>query len=233
MRVEPISALDLRLGGEGWAFAEREQARIGAHWREISSRNPRIWNGEVLICTGFGLEREVLTARFARTDYASFIAWRDWGWPDQSVRNCFGAPAVFSSDGALVFGVMAPHTLNGNMLYPPSGSLEPRDVRDDGTVDVLGSITTELMEETGLDVAAAEQGELVAFFDGPRLAIVRKLVFPLRFKEIEARFTAHAGAQAVPELVRLEAIRSTTQIDSTMPGFAQEIVRYFFAGGHP
>ena len=134
----------------------------------------------------------MLSARFAITDYASFIAWRDWGWPDPSVRNCFGAPAIFSSDGALVFGVMAPHTLNGNMLYPPSGSLEPRDVRSDGTVDVLGSIATELMEETGLDVAAAEQGGLVAYFDGPRLAIVQKLVFPLSFDEINARFAAHA-----------------------------------------
>ncbi len=173
----------------------------------------------------------MLTARFARTDYASFVAWRDWGWPDTSVLNCFGAPAAFSSDGALVFGVMAAHTLNGNLLYPPSGSLEPRDVRDDGSVDVLGSIAIELMEETGLDVAEAEPGGLVAFFDGPRLAIVQKLVFPLSYEEIEARFMAHAATQAAPELIRLEAIRGVSQIDSRMPGFAQEIVRYFFKRG--
>ena len=51
MRVEPIAALDLRLGGDGWAFAETERVRIASHWREISSRNSRIWNGDVLICT--------------------------------------------------------------------------------------------------------------------------------------------------------------------------------------
>ena len=230
MRVEPIAALDLSLDDDVWAFAEEERDRIASHWREISSRNARIWNGEVLICTSFHVEHETLTARFARTDYASFIAWRDWGWPDASVRNCFGAPAVFSADGALVFGVMAPHTLNGGMLYPPSGSLEPRDVRRDGTVDVLGSIVTELLEETGLDAAAAEQGELLAIFDGPRLAVVRKLVFPLSFDEIQARFADHVSKEAVPELLRLEAIRGLSQIDSRMPGFAQEIVRYFFAG---
>lgn len=227
MRIEAITDLDLRLGNAGWAFADAERVRIDAHWREISARNARIWNGDVLICTSATIDAGALTARFAITDYASFVAWRDWGWPDASVINCFGTPAARTSDGALVFGVMAGHTLNAGMLYPPSGSLEPRDVRDDGTIDVKGSIAIELMEETGLDAGSAEEGRLIAIFDGPRLAIVQELTFPMTCVEIAASFAAHMTSQGLPELVGLEAIRSPSQIDSRMPGFAQEIVRYF------
>lgn len=233
MRVESIVALDLKLGGGAWQFAEDERHRIAEHWREVAGRNPRLWNGEVLICTSAEIDRRVLTARFAVTDYASFVAWRDWGWPDRSVVNCFGAPAIMSSDAALVFGVMGAGTLNQGLLYPPSGSLEPRDVRGDGTVDVVGSIALELQEETGLDLMAAERGGLIAIFEGARLAVVHELRFFLSFGEIEARFQAHVAGQANPELARLEAIRSVSRIDSTMPGFAQEIVRYFFQGGGP
>lgn len=231
MRVETISTLDLKIGKKTWDFAQCERRRIDDHWQAIAARNPRLWNGEVLICTSAAVDEQLLTARFAVTDYASFVAWRDWGWPDRSVANCFGAPAIFSSDGALVFGVMAAHTLNAGLAYPPSGSLEPRDVRAGGTVDVLGSLAAELHEEAGLDATAAEQGGMMAIFDGQRLAIVQELRFSMPFSAMEAGFRTHTAVERAPELSHLEAIRSVSQIDSRMPGFAQEIVRYYF-GGH-
>jgi len=141
--------------------------------------------------------------------------------------NCFGSPAVLTSDGALVFGVMGGHTLNRGRAYPPGGSLEPRDVTADGWVDLLGSIATELHEETGLDAKLAEPGGLLAIFDEGVLAIVQALRFPLTFAAIEECFARHLEAQEHPELEALAAIRSRSQIDSRMPGFAAEIVRRF------
>jgi hypothetical protein len=227
IRVEALKGLDLRLGAGGWAFATVERKRIDAHWQSCAEANPRLWNGDVLICTGAEVTAGILSARFAMTDYASFIAWRDWGWPDPSVRNCFGVPAVTSADGALLFGIMGSHTLNSGRAYPPSGSLEARDVLADGSVDIRGSIRTELLEETGLDAGLARPGRMLAIFEGQRLAVVEQLSLPLDFAEIEAAFQRHTQGDPNPELMGIEAIRSSSQIDSRMPGYAQEIIRLF------
>jgi hypothetical protein len=122
---------------------------------------------------------------------------------------------------------MGGHTLNAGQLYPPSGSLEPRDVLSDGTIDLAGSLAAELQEEAGLEVKAAREGAKLAIFDGQRLAVVQALHFPQSFAEIDEGFRAHVAAEERPELVSLVAIRNASQIDSRMPGFAQEIVRYF------
>ena len=226
-RTVPVTSFRLALHQRGWGFAAEHRARVTAHWAEITARNPSLWNGEILICTGASAEQGHFEAELTKTDYASFVAWRDWGRPDTSVRNCFGAPAAFSSDGALLVGVMAPWTLNAGKAYPPSGTLEPKDVLADGTVDVLGSMRTELLEETGLDIDAAAAGETVAIFEGPRLGLVRRFDFPLRFAEMEEIFVRHQAAEEKPELERIEAMTSADQIDSRMPGYAQEIARYF------
>jgi hypothetical protein len=82
-----IFGLDLRHTGDAWAFAERERDRIDTHWQRLASANPALWNGKVLMCHSAELTNGTLTGRFLTTDFASFVAWRDWGWPDRSVRN--------------------------------------------------------------------------------------------------------------------------------------------------
>src|SRR4051794_27559577 len=96
-----ISRLELRHTAERWAFAEGERARIDAYWQERAAANPALWNGQVLMCHAVDLTDGCLTGQFLTTDFASLLAWRDWGWPDRSVRNCFGSAVVLSNDGAL------------------------------------------------------------------------------------------------------------------------------------
>lgn len=227
IRTVPVTSFRLAVHARGWAFAREQRVKIDRHWREVTARNPTLWNGDVLICTEASAERGHFEAALTQTDYASFVAWRDWGRPDQSVRNCFGVPAAFSSDGALLVGVMAGWTLNAGKAYPPSGTLEPRDVLADGTVDVLGSMRTELLEETGLDLNDAVAGETIAVFEGPRLGLVRRFDFPMGFAAMEQAFARHQAGEEKPELERIEALTSARQIDERMPGYAQEIARYF------
>jgi 8-oxo-dGTP pyrophosphatase MutT (NUDIX family) len=227
IRVEPITSLDLRLSAEPWRFAAENGPAIGTHWDKVLAAKPTLWNGRTLLCRKARIECGQFTAEFVETDYASFVAWRDWGRPDASVINCFGVPAVFSSDGALLIGVMGHWTLNGGRAYPPSGTLEPRDVRPDGTVDVLGNMKSELLEETGLDLAEAQPGTMAAIFEGPRLAIVQRHDFPLSFAEIEQRFTAHKAVDQHPELERIEPVWKGGSADHRMPDFVAEIIRHF------
>lgn len=227
IRVERISAARLRLDGQGWAFAEAERPAIDVYWRRITAERPHLWNGKVLICQNAAVERGEFVASLAVTDYASFVAWRDWGHPDPQAANCFGVPAVMTSDGALLMGVMGQRTLNGGKLYPPSGTLELRDVTAAGEIDIRGSMVTELREETGLDLAMAAEGETMVIFDHRRIAVVQRHDLPLPFAEVERIFAAHQAAEADPELAGIEAIRSRSQIDSRMPPYAQEIARQF------
>lgn len=227
IRVEPVTALDLRCTGQRWPFEVAQADAIARHWQTILAANPKLWNGRALICTAATVEQGLFRAELAEIDYASFVAWRDWGRPDASVVNCFGVPAVFTSDGALLMGVMSPATLNAGKVYPPSGSLEPSDARPDGTVDILANMRTELLEETGLDLAEARPGPMAAIFEGPRLAVVQRFDMDLSFAEMQRRFAVHAAQDAHAELSAIEALRHTSQIDSRMPGYVSELLRYF------
>lgn len=225
MEASPLTGLDLRLGSEAWAFASEHRLRIAGHWQELVAQHPQLWNGEVLICLKAEIRGGILSGRFAKTDYASFMAWRNWGAPDETACNMFGTPVVLTSDRAIIFAEMARQTMNGGMIYPPSGSLEPRDIRSDGTVDVLGSIAAELREETGLDAAEAVPGQLFAIRDAHRLAVVQAITFRQSAAEMVSAFAAHHDPEA--ELARLVVIRSAADADPRMPAFAQDIVRRF------
>ena len=115
----------------------------------------------------------VMTGSYFETDFASFLAWRDWGFTDQSVRNAFPQAALKAADGAFLLGVMGAHTANAGHIYFPSGTPDPADV-DGDRVDIGASLTRELREETGLDAGdfTVDPG-WTAVFDGPRIALFR------------------------------------------------------------
>ncbi|MGE0238597.1 MAG: hypothetical protein AB7S59_07775 [Parvibaculaceae bacterium] len=221
----PITSLDLRLQPGTWAFADAERARIDDHWRKLADGNPRIWNGDVLICTDVELKDGGLKGNFLKSDYASFVAWRDWDWPDKSVRNLFGSAAVLSADKAVLYGRMAGHTLNAGKVYPPGGSLEMKDVQADGRVDVMGSIIRELEEETGLRAADAERGELLAIFDDYRLSVARVFRFGDTAEALAGKVRRYLRSAHDDELSDIEIVTATSRLDSVEP-YAAALARY-------
>src|SRR6516164_11744988 len=86
----------------------------------------------------------------ASTDYASFLAWRDWGCPTVDVFNIFAAAALQSADGAFLLGRMAPSTSAAGQWVFPSGTPDPDDINSTGSLDLVGNVGRELFEETGL-----------------------------------------------------------------------------------
>jgi 8-oxo-dGTP pyrophosphatase MutT (NUDIX family) len=162
---------------------------------------------------GIAVAGGVLTATAVEGNYASFLAWRDWGFPEIGIRNLFGSAAILSADGALIYGVMGGHTANAGRVYPPGGSLEPRDVTPDGRVDVLRSITLELGEETGLDPVEATVGPLYAIFDGPRVSIARVFRFDTLAADLAARIRSFIASEADAELADVSVIRRGDSLD--------------------
>lgn len=226
IRIVPVTGLDLRHEAGGWEFAAREHDRIAAHWEGLVARNPALWNGDMLMAFDPVMAKGRLSLRLRTAAYSSFVAWRDWGFADLSAWNCFGTPVVASADGAIVYGVMAAHTLNAGLAYPPSGSLEPRDVRPDGIVDIEGSMALELEEETGLDLAAGRCEGQWAVFEARRLSVTRLVRFDLPAAELLARIEYHLSGQRNPELAAVVALRSPGDLERPMPPYARALARH-------
>jgi 8-oxo-dGTP pyrophosphatase MutT (NUDIX family) len=150
--IHRVTTLDLAVRPIVWPFAEVRRAEIAAHFAEKQRERPKIWNGRVLLGRDPVFTDGHFTATYFETDFASFLAWRDWGIPDKAVFNGFGMGALRTSDGAFVMGEMAQHTANGGRIYFPSGTPDLDDVRGD-TLDISGSVVRELEEETGLTAA--------------------------------------------------------------------------------
>ena len=90
-----------------------------------------------------------LKGEYFETDFAAFLAWRDFGFPDRTVANAFSMAALVAADGAFLLGEMAAHTANAGAIYFPAGTPDPNDVFD-GKVDLAASAMRELEEETGI-----------------------------------------------------------------------------------
>ncbi|HKU05064.1 MAG TPA: NUDIX hydrolase, partial [Bradyrhizobium sp.] len=100
LAIRRVTELDLRVTPRTWAFAEARGAEISAHFAEQQRRRSHLWNGRVLIGAAPVFSGERLSADYFEVDFASFLAWRDWGFPDKNVFNGFGMGALRASDGA-------------------------------------------------------------------------------------------------------------------------------------
>lgn len=224
--IEPVSSLDLRLEPFRWTFADARRAEIDLHWKRLKQERPGLWNGEVVLTRDVQISAGRLSGRCFSTDYASFIAWRDWNWPDTQIADCFGAALILSSDGALLYGRMAGSTLNAGQVYPPSGAVDPEDVAADGRIDIEGSLARELAEETGLNARDARPGRLWAVRDGCRLCLARELRFEADADTLRQVIERFGAAEARPELDGVVVLRSAGDIGPDMPPYAAGIARH-------
>lgn len=227
-----VSRLDARLGAGRWEWAERNREAIAAHWAERLADKPRMFNGRVLVIADHGLEGDAYRATYLETDFANLLAWRDLGFPDTSVVNGFAMAALQGSDGAFVMGVMGAHTANAGRVYFPAGTPDPSDIRCDGVVDLAGSVTRELAEETGLAAEAfSSADEWVVVRHGPRIAFLRPMRAPEPAATVAARIEDHLRHDPDPELAAARVVRSPADIEETaMPDFLQDFLRWSFTG---
>ncbi len=229
--IHRVAQLDLSVQPWSWPFADERRADIETHFALKRSEKPQLWNGRVLLARHPEFAGDRLRARYFETDFASFLAWRDWGFPDSSVFNGFGMGALQSSDGAFVLGEMAGHTANAGRIYFPSGTPDLDDIRLDA-VDMAGSIAREVEEETGLTPADYRAG---AHWDcvvsGHAIAMMRILNVDLTGEALRARIEANLARQHQPELVAMHLVRTTSDLTAAMPRFVTAFIEKQFATG--
>lgn len=223
--VVGVDTLDIRVGERRWPFAEERRAEIDAHFAQRRLARPALFNGRILVLHRHTLHGGHFAGEAGATDFASFLAWRDWGFPDPSVRNFFAMGAVRGADGAFVLGVMGAHTANPGRVYFPAGTPDLDDVRE-GAVDLEGSIWRELHEETGLGPPDIDRvGPWNAVVAGPRIAFIKTLEAREPSDRIASRIRAHIAAQTAPELADIRLVRGPGDLDPQMPEFATAFLR--------
>jgi 8-oxo-dGTP pyrophosphatase MutT (NUDIX family) len=224
-----IRRLELAFAPRPWPFAEEHRADIARYFEELQQAKPALWNGRMLLLHHHALEGDVFRGGYLETDYASFVAWRDWGFPDTTVTHCVALGALRASDGAFLLGVMNAHTLNAGKVYFPAGVPDPSDIVD-GMVDLDGSVRREVAEETGLD------GDAYAAEPGWHSVLARSAI--AHFKLLQAResapvlrerIRAHLAREAQPELADIRIVRGPVDLDPMMPISVLTFLRYLWS----
>jgi 8-oxo-dGTP pyrophosphatase MutT (NUDIX family) len=231
--IEHLSGVDIRMAEGVWPLPADMRASIPDRWARMVEKNPHLWDGRILGVSQPIIGADGVLRGEAREDaYSAFLTWREAGFPPIGVFNLFGSALIVSSDGALIFGVMDSSTANPGRVYPPGGSLEPRDVTPDGFVDVLGSVRLEMAEETGLNAAEAREGALIVAFDGPRISVAQAYHFPLPAERLMAHIRNDLDKQEHRELADVVAVRSLADASAAgdVPPFAGAIADAFGKG---
>ncbi|MGE0749593.1 MAG: NUDIX hydrolase [Variibacter sp.] len=223
--VVSIRHLDLKFMPRAWPFSEKRRQEIDDYFAARQRDNPALWNGRVLAMHTFGIHGDTLCGAYLETDFASFLAWRDWDFPDAHMRNCFGMAALLSRDGAFLLGVMGPHTANPGRAYFPAGTPDLSDIVGD-RVDIEGNIRRELMEETGLDMHALRaEPDWHVVLAGPRIALMKVLQAPDDAATLRARMLAHIAADREPELSDIRIVREPRDLDAAVPSHMTAFLR--------
>lgn len=225
--VQELKGLDIRLDQTSpWPFEAGNGEAIDAHWAQELDKNPHLWNGRVLKLTSHAFEDGFLTGVCHETSFAAFLAWRDWGAPDRTTRNLFGSALIRSREGHLLYGIMSNRTANAGHIYPPGGNIDMADVKEDGRVNVIGSLYRELVEETGLMEDEVIEGPLFAVFDGPRLCIGRVMNVDIPADELRTRILNHSLATEEQELSDVRILRTTDDaLDPKTTTYARALAR--------
>jgi len=228
--IVPVERLDVAFDRRRrWAFADQRRGEIDAYWGDLVRRNPELWNGRVLMLGDFAIADGVFRGACFEVDYASFLTWQDWGFPDQSVRDCFAMGCIQSADGAFLLGVMGAHTFNAGQIYFPCGTPDLNDVTAD-QVDFAGSIKREVAEETGLDVGefTAEPGWRTVL-GGTLVAHMKLLRARQSAAELRTRMLDHLAREREPELADIRIVRSAKDFDPMMPTFVAAYLRHIWS----
>ena len=202
-----------------WEFAYARADDIARHFAARQRERPALWNGRVLLLHRFAGENGVLRGSSFETDYASFLAWRDWGFPDAGVFNVFAAAALQAADGAYLVGRMASFTSAAGQWLFPCGTPDPEDINA-GMLDLAGSARRELFEETGLDIGTMQvEAGWILVRDSGFVALIERVTASESAEDLRTRIVRYLAGEAQPEFSEIRILRGIADVDMDMPRF--------------
>lgn len=231
--VSQVARCELRLTGASWDFAQVNAAAIERHWRRRLVSNARYFNGAIQLMQDGTIDEGICRASFVRTDFKSYLYWREHGYPPADAYDAFGSAIVRSADGAVLLGLQKQGNINAGLAYLPGGFIDQRDVGPDGTIDIGASIERELTEETGL--AGAEFQVQPGFWIircGAQLSMAREYRSPLSADALRTQILRYLAADPDPELADIVIVRAAGALDPALvPPYTRLALVHVFASG--
>ncbi|MDQ8697439.1 NUDIX hydrolase [Hyphomicrobium sp. LHD-15] len=226
-RVFAVSGVTLRVVDGTWDFAAQKNQYIAEHWQRRLDENPKFFNGIVHVLVNYSLSAGgVFSGTFVRTDFKSFLYWRETGAPDPTVMDAFGSALILSSEGRVLLGRQRQGNLNGDLSYPPGGFIDVRDIAADGTIDLDGSVLREITEETGLDDTVLQRlSGYVVTIAGPVLSIAVPWTSALSEPNLISAVSRHIDADPDGELKSVAFVAPGASADGlAMPAYARALL---------
>jgi 8-oxo-dGTP pyrophosphatase MutT (NUDIX family) len=223
-----ISRIKLTFSEEVWPFSLKRREQIDAHFFDRRTANPALWNGQVLLLRSPSVVADIFHGICFPVDYASFLAWRDWGFPDSSAKACVAQGALRASDGAFLLGVMAEHTAGAGSIHFPAGMPDLNDVVA-GTVDLDDSMLRELTEETGIareDIISDSSWH--SFVSGPRIVHFKILQSGCDSVSLREKILAHLARDRQSELADIRIVRNSADLNDRVAASTAAFLKYIW-----
>jgi 8-oxo-dGTP pyrophosphatase MutT (NUDIX family) len=226
--VHTLEGVHLALSDVAHRFDTENRQVIDAHWAAVTARKPRLWNGPFFLFSVADYWNGALHGTAHRTDFATFLYWRENGRPADAV-HVTGTSLPATADGALLAVRMADHTANSGEVYFPAGSFDEADLKD-GMFDVTTNIRRELGEETGLpfDEELADTG-LVGVLEHGIHHAARRIRLRLTFDECAQAIADHQATTGDDELAGAVAIRPDDGSIELLKPYARKLAEWHFA----
>jgi 8-oxo-dGTP pyrophosphatase MutT (NUDIX family) len=234
-----VSSCRLTVEPSVWPYEQANAAPIDAAWELRLARHPHEFNGVVHMARASTLALNTnadatatwtCTAGMWRTDFKSFMHWRDAGYPEADALDAFGSVILRSADGAVLLGRQR-SGINAGRVYLPGGFIDARDVGDDGTIDIDSSVSRELAEETGLEAAslARRPGYLVTRV-GRLLSIGVEFHSTLPSVELRTLILRTIASDPDPELDDIVIVSAAADVTGPLvPDYTRLAVQHLLA----
>jgi 8-oxo-dGTP pyrophosphatase MutT (NUDIX family) len=225
--IHLLEEVRLTLSETPLPYEAANRAAIESHWSEIHAANPRLWNGPSFMFDNVGIEDGVLHGAGHRTDFATFMHWRENGRPDEVV-HITGTALPVTADGALFAVRMASHTANAGDVYFPAGSFDAEDLVG-GQFDVTRNVARELEEETGFRFDTVIDRAFIAAFDNGVFHITRRNRLAGSYDACARMLAEHQAATGDDELAGPVRIRPGDGSMGQLRPYARMLAEWHFA----
>lgn len=229
-RVVRVNAVEIAFSEAAHPFEQDNRAAIDANWQAEQTRNPALFDGQVLMPSRLVLEPDgTLHGTCHGVRFATFMLWRQSR--PSGASHIFAHAMPVLSDGSLLAVRMGSHTANPGRVYFAAGSFDRSDIAG-GRVDVGGNMRREVLEETGFDLAqASAEADLWLWSDGAVSVLFRRFMTGLAPQEALKSISQHIASDPEPEIEGAVVLAPNEPLPAGLMSHMEHLIAWHHATG--
>lgn len=131
--------------------------KIDNNWKKFVKQNPNLWNGDVTRVSSYSENNNEIQILCQKTDYAHYLYEERKGLPlEFACVNISAGCLLETIDKHYVIGELDEKMSYPHMLQVSGGNVDKNDM-ENGIVDIMKTISREVMEEINIDLSNSSQ----------------------------------------------------------------------------